>query len=198
VPKASAQQTGGTRERLVEAAAALVAEQGWSAVTTRAVAERAGVNPGLVHYHFDSIEDLRVTASTSAVERALDTLAGLQGGRSVVESLGAAIEAMIAETRDGPMAVLTAELLVRAGRDDRIRDWMAGLLARLRAELGSAIRGGIGRGELEPVDPEALAVLLAAIVDGLLLHVIADPGLPIHPALDTLGHLVRADRQEHP
>lgn len=198
MPKANAQQSAGTRERLLDAAAALVAEQGWGAVTTRAVAERAGVNPGLVHYHFDSIEDLRVTASTSAVERSLETLAGLREDRSVVESLGSAIEAMIAETRDGPMAVLTAELLVRAGRDDRIRDWMAGLLSRLRAELETAIRGGIDRGELEPVDPEALAVLLAAVVDGLLLHVIADPVLPIRPALDTLAHLVRTDRQEHP
>lgn len=198
MPKTDAQSDRGTRERLLDAAAHLVAEQGWSAVTTRAVAERAGVNPGLVHYHFDSIEALRVAASTSAVEAAFGALMNVGDDRPVVESLAEAFEAMVAETRDGPTVALTAELLVRAGRDEGIREWMASLLAGMRAELATTIRNGIARGELAPVDADALAVLLAAALDGLFLHVIADPGLPAHPALDVLGRLVRADRQELP
>ena len=47
-----------TRRRIEAAAVALVAERGWDAATTRAVAERAGVNRGLVHYHFESIDAL--------------------------------------------------------------------------------------------------------------------------------------------
>ena len=40
-----------TRQRLLAASSSLIVERGWSAVTTRAVAERAGVNQALVHYY---------------------------------------------------------------------------------------------------------------------------------------------------
>jgi len=65
MPKVTAQTTRSsrsagavTRARLLEAAASLVAEQGWGSVTTRAVAERAGVNQALVHYHFRNMDNL--------------------------------------------------------------------------------------------------------------------------------------------
>ena len=44
---------------------------GYGGVTTRAVAESAGVNPGLVHYYFGSMEELL----TQTLERFVDQLA---------------------------------------------------------------------------------------------------------------------------
>jgi AcrR family transcriptional regulator len=41
-------------QKLLLAARALVAEKGFSALTVRAAAARAGVNPGMFHYHFKS------------------------------------------------------------------------------------------------------------------------------------------------
>ncbi len=41
-----------TRQRLLDAAAELIAERGWGQVTTRAIAERAGLPHGTVSYHF--------------------------------------------------------------------------------------------------------------------------------------------------
>ncbi len=52
-----------TSERLAAAAVQLIAEDGWAAVTTRRVAERAGVNQGLVHYHYGSVAALRREAA---------------------------------------------------------------------------------------------------------------------------------------
>src|SRR5690348_14812765 len=43
-----------TRQRLYEAAVALVAEQGFSATTVDDIAERAGVAKGTVYYNFPS------------------------------------------------------------------------------------------------------------------------------------------------
>jgi AcrR family transcriptional regulator len=40
------------KEALLQAAAELIAEVGWGRVSSRMVAERAGVNNALVHYHF--------------------------------------------------------------------------------------------------------------------------------------------------
>jgi TetR/AcrR family transcriptional regulator len=46
------------RARLQDAARALFAQHGYSAVSTRAVAEAAGVNPAMIHYYFGSKQGL--------------------------------------------------------------------------------------------------------------------------------------------
>jgi AcrR family transcriptional regulator len=45
-------------EALLDAAEQLLVEVGYAGITTRKLAERAGVNHGLVHYYFGSMEDL--------------------------------------------------------------------------------------------------------------------------------------------
>jgi len=45
-------------EALLDAAEHLLVEVGYAGITTRKLAERAGVNHGLVHYYFGSMEDL--------------------------------------------------------------------------------------------------------------------------------------------
>lgn len=49
-----------TRSALLDAAEELLLDEGYSAVTSRRVAERAGANSGLVYYYFESMEDLLV------------------------------------------------------------------------------------------------------------------------------------------
>lgn len=47
-----------TSEQLLDAAEAVFAERGFTGATTRAIAELAGVNSALIHYHFKSKEQL--------------------------------------------------------------------------------------------------------------------------------------------
>jgi AcrR family transcriptional regulator len=56
---------------MLDAAERLLYEVGYAGVTTRAVAEEAGVNHGLVHYYFGSMEELL----TQTLERFVDQLA---------------------------------------------------------------------------------------------------------------------------
>src|ERR1700693_2396089 len=56
---------------LMDAAEQLLFEVGHAGVTTRAVAEAAGVNHGLVHYYFGSMDELL----THTLERFVDQLA---------------------------------------------------------------------------------------------------------------------------
>lgn len=55
-------QTRGSqsRTRLIEAACDLLAEEGYQAFSARRVAQKAGLKPQLVHYHFRSMEELIV------------------------------------------------------------------------------------------------------------------------------------------
>jgi len=52
------QTSNKTQQALINAAGELAAEKGFSAVTTRAIAERAGENIGSIHYHFGSRDKL--------------------------------------------------------------------------------------------------------------------------------------------
>ncbi len=65
---------------LMDAAEGLLYEVGYAGVTTRAVAEAAGVNHGLVHYYFGSMEEL--------LSRTLERF---------VEQLALALEALYAD-----------------------------------------------------------------------------------------------------
>src|SRR5689334_2188342 len=62
---------------LLDAAERLLVEQGYGAITTRKLAEQAGINPGLVHYYFGSMEEVmvqvleRFTARLVARQRAM-------------------------------------------------------------------------------------------------------------------------------
>jgi AcrR family transcriptional regulator len=60
-----------TTTALLDAAEHLLYEVGYAGVTTRSVAEAAGVRPGLVHYYFGSMEELL----TQTLERFVDQLA---------------------------------------------------------------------------------------------------------------------------
>jgi AcrR family transcriptional regulator len=62
---------GATRQRLLTAAAELIAEVGWGQVTTRAVTERAGLPHGAVSYHFRGKRELLGDAAMHAFSDAL-------------------------------------------------------------------------------------------------------------------------------
>src|SRR5215210_3010054 len=77
----TSERPAGRREEatvaLLDAAERLLIESGYAAITTRALAAEAGVNHGLVHYYFGSMEELllevleRFTARLIARQRAM-------------------------------------------------------------------------------------------------------------------------------
>jgi AcrR family transcriptional regulator len=61
-----------TRAALLDAAEALLLEEGYASVTSRRVGERAGANAALVYYYFDSMDGLFVELFRRGAERGLD------------------------------------------------------------------------------------------------------------------------------
>ena len=58
VTRISRSASSDARDRLLDAAERLLAAEGGAALTTRRIAAEAGVNHGLVHYHFGTVDDL--------------------------------------------------------------------------------------------------------------------------------------------
>src|SRR3954449_12881362 len=59
-------------DALLDAAERLLVEVGYAGITTRGLAEEAGVNHGLVHYYFGSNEHLLVRALERFTDRLLE------------------------------------------------------------------------------------------------------------------------------
>jgi AcrR family transcriptional regulator len=68
----SATDESKTRTTLLDAAEAILLEDGYASVTSRRVAERAGVNAALVYYYFDSMDGLFVELFRRGAERGLE------------------------------------------------------------------------------------------------------------------------------
>src|SRR5216117_1674224 len=67
VTKTNARATA--EDSLLDAAERLLVDVGYAGITTRRLAEEAGVNHGLVHYYFGSIENLLVRTLERFTER---------------------------------------------------------------------------------------------------------------------------------
>src|SRR4051795_12442741 len=59
-------------QALLDAAERLLVDVGHGGITTRRLAEEAGVNHGLVHYYFGSVENLLVRALERFTERMIE------------------------------------------------------------------------------------------------------------------------------
>ncbi|WP_406102925.1 TetR/AcrR family transcriptional regulator [Streptomyces sp. NBC_01003] len=177
-----------TRTRLLCAAAELIAEDGWGAVSTRRVAERAGVRPALVHYHFRSVDNLLVQAALSALREEVDTLlTGLREGADVGVGLDVFLAEVARFAAGGENTTLFSETLLAATRHEQLRTELREILAECRTALTRWVAGQSDTG-----DAEATAVLLLALLDGLVLHQIIDPDLgsvSVHGPLRRLAGL---------
>lgn len=177
--------SAGTRERILQAAIELIAEVGGDRLRTRAVAERAGVNQALVHYHFGSMAALLQVADEAVLAREGEPFfAALEGEVTVadlVEGLFAPVERIGEPT---PELMVAIDMLVRATRDEASRIRSKEALAELRSLIHDRLAAARRRGEIsEQIDPEAAAAVLGAVLDGLGMHRLIDPELDVRPAI---------------
>lgn len=189
-----------TRQRLLAACATLIVERGWGDVTTRAVAERAGVNQALVHYHFGSVENLR---RESVLARLMPEVQGLVEellhDRPLPESIHRVtllVERFGLQTETG---VLMAEALLQATRDPSVAEAVGGIMGSWSQMLGPRLKVAQARGVVRgDIPAERLTSVLASFLDGLLIQRMADPGLDPTIAADTLIRLLSPSGEELP
>jgi AcrR family transcriptional regulator len=153
------------RQRLLAAAVQLIPERGWSAVSTRVLAERAGVTPSVVHYHYPSMRALLNDAVLAAMRQ---VLAAMESFLDNASSPAEAVDGMLASVEQyngaDPMSLLFVEAYLAATRDEQLRDGINQVADGLRERLGQWLAGhGVA-------EPAATAAVLVASVDGLLLH----------------------------
>jgi AcrR family transcriptional regulator len=116
-------------EALLDAAERLLVDVGYAGITTRRLAEEAGVNHGLVHYYFGSNENLLVRALERFTERLIDRQRELYAAdMPFVEKWRTAMRYLVGEDRTYEKIWLELQALAWNNADLRAR------LARVNAE----------------------------------------------------------------
>jgi AcrR family transcriptional regulator len=135
-----AQKTRGraaAEEALLDGAERLLLDVGYAGITTRRLAEEAGVNHGLVHYYFGSNEALLVRALERFTERLIDRQRELYAAdEPFVEKWRTAMRYLIDE--DATYEKIWLELQALAWNNQDLRERLARVNAEWRAVLTEA------------------------------------------------------------
>jgi len=147
-----------TRTALLDAAAAIMLEEGYAAVTTRRLAQRAGVNNGLVSYYFGTMDALFVELFRRGAERSLARL------RTVLRS-PQPLWALWELTHDFTSNALTMEFIALANHRKAIRAQIAEYSATFRTLQLEALSGVIEGYGVDPErwPPSSLILAMAAV-----------------------------------
>ena len=170
-----------TRERLLAATVEVIARDGWDAATARKIASTAGVNAGLINYHFGSKANLMLAALEATLEA--EVAAPLHDAGDGAEPEPPAVIASLVRLTLGPQIspdarrVFESALAAIVG-DPELAAALRPTLRRFRGLLADVFDSAIAAGRMPPTDTEALAILCAAMLDGLWLHSLIDPDLP--------------------
>jgi AcrR family transcriptional regulator len=170
--------TSQRRRQTLEAAAAVIAERGLVGTRIADVAARARVSPALVVYYFSTKENLLTEALAFADDRFyLRVFHDLSALESARERLVHLIDLACPELGDpGDTSddwVLWVELWPRALRDRAASKKREALDRRWRATIADVVEAGQASGEFSPhLDPDDVALRLAALMDGLALQVV--------------------------
>ena len=147
-----------TREALLDAAEALMLDEGYAAVTTRRLAARAGSDAALVYYYFGAMDDLFIALFRRNAERSSERF------RLALESrqpLWALWDAM----HEQSSTVLMTELIALANHRKALKTVMVESSRKFRRMQLARLEGVLASYGLDPETwpPAAIIVVLASI-----------------------------------
>lgn len=189
------------REALIAAAMEIVAESGPGAATVRAIAERAGVTPGLIRHYFSNKDELSRTAYVAMMARmaaenkaAIDAIPG-----DAVTRVAVSVVNWLRPAVMEPGALIAWAGFVPAIRaDTAMRAAHAGTYQAFRGQWEDLIIALPGHRERGPAHVRNLATACNAMIDGLwfegsLQPETLDPDNLAAIGLDAIGALLGLD-----
>lgn len=198
------------RDALIAAALELISEGGPAAATVRAIADRAGVTPGLIRHYFQTKEDLTRAAYHAVMEKMTGANAQVltDAPKAPEARLAVFVVASLRPPVMEPAAMaLWAGFIVMVRRDMAMReeheasylayrDLLQGLIAALPGTAGAH------RHKPAPDRLRRLAIACNAVIDGLWLEGCALPHAfgedeMAQIGLDAVGAILGLDLAAH-
>jgi AcrR family transcriptional regulator len=185
-----------TRALLVGAAIEVIARDGWGGMTTRKVARQAGVNPGLVHYHFGAVSALARQAALQAMGVVFEPVATVVSEcDELLQGLDLALRATLSFDPVTVESRVVLEATVQAMRDPELAKELRKTLVAFRSMLAQRLEVAQEEGSVAGcLDPVGVSVLIAAVIDGVGLHHLLDPAGDLAAARPALRAMLEASR----
>ena len=160
---------------------------GFADLTMQDIADEAGKSKSLLHYHYDTKQDLLVAFLDYLIERGAERAAE-HADDPASERLRDFVASALVDNDDEDWSFATAvlELQAQAPYNDTYQDQLAANEAALRDHVAGIVREGVEAAEFRGVDPEATARLLLTAIDGARTHrVVYEDDTPevVHDAL---------------
>lgn len=163
------------RQRLLDAAWRCAARKGYRDLTVDEVCAEAAVSKGAFYLYFQTKQDLLLgllADDAAQVDRRMEELEG--AGISERERVRRFARWMLERGSDAGRAQVRADLWASALTDEGVRRRFSEVVGRRRARLRSWIEAELAAHELVDLPANALASVLLALEDGLLLHAAID------------------------
>lgn len=157
-----------SRARIMDATYRALVETGYADLTMNDIAAESETSTSLLHYHFDTKEDLLVAFLDHIVEGLAERFAEAAEEEPTVRLYEILSPYILheEETERASFHVALVELRGQAPYNERYRARFREADELLHDTLEDAIAAGVESGAFEPVEPAELATLLIATVDG--------------------------------
>jgi AcrR family transcriptional regulator len=171
------QKRQANRERILVAARRVFGARGYEGATIEEIADEAGLSNGAIYYNFSSKEELFMALldarSQERLEHARQTLASAPRGGLEREALD--VTRTFKQSREWRLLLL--EFVAYAARNPRFGRRLREHHRELHAALVELLEQNIKALAIAPaMSSDRLAVTVAALLDGLVIHELTDPG----------------------
>jgi AcrR family transcriptional regulator len=169
----------GHRERLLEAAITCLQEKGYARTTSRDLVAASDTNLASIGYHFGSKEHLLNVAVTEAFQRWLKPLVALAaepGPATPLDRLGRTLTGVMDSLEQNrPLITACLEAWAQLARSEDLRAEMTTSYEDFRVVIARTTRDAFAEVGTTEVDVDALAALIIALFNGLLVQWQLDP-----------------------
>jgi AcrR family transcriptional regulator len=176
VPKISAEARAARRQDFIDAAWRLLARTSWHDLAVDDICAEAGASKGAFYSYFDRKRDLLhalLDGEAAAMENLLDDLVGQH--LPAAQQLRRFARDTLQRAADPARVQIRADLWSSLAGEPATRERFASTVHRQRVAVRELIERGIAAGELDEVPTNALASILLALSEGLVLHGALDP-----------------------
>lgn len=175
--KRFSESTSGREGEVIVAAFHCISDIGIAATTTRAVAQRAGINLGSIHYYFSSKEALLLGVLKHLMGHKIKTFNTIRRSHfTPTQKIYYLLRSGSNCVEDSGEVVATISLWGHAvARRGVWQSTYRKLFAELRNELKAIIDEGIATGEFQNTDSIIVAETIIVAVQGISMHFVMTP-----------------------
>ena len=149
--------TSATRAALIEAATQVIQEEGYAALTSRRIAEKAGLKPQLVHYYFRTMDDLVAAIVRVSGDEILKRVARVAASDEPIRALWKLAS-------DLKAVLFTMEVAAMANHHEAIRAETVRYAEQFRSLAAAAVAPYLEqRGVAPGLAPVAVTLMMTAI-----------------------------------